>query len=291
MNGLVLLDKPQGLTSFTAASIMKRAYGTKRVGHTGTLDPLATGVLPVLVGRATRLCSYILESDKRYVASVKLGITTDTLDITGKVLTETTPKVTKEQLIDALEKFKGTISQVPPMYSAIRVDGKHLYDIAREGGEVERAAREVTIHKIELLSFSGEEFTIDVTCSKGTYIRTLADDIGKALGCGATMSSLRRVETAGFKIEDCTDPDIVKLDPEKYLLSPELAVPQFSNVYITEKQGARFMCGGELALNRLHLPENPTEILKVFANKEFLGLGFIDRDKNALKVKCIIKED
>jgi tRNA pseudouridine55 synthase len=291
MNGLVLLDKPQGLTSFTAASIMKRAYGTKRVGHTGTLDPLATGVLPVLVGRATRLCSYILESDKRYVAGIKLGITTDTLDITGKVLTETTPKVTKEQLIDALEKFKGTISQVPPMYSAIRVDGKHLYDIAREGGEVERAAREVTIHKIELLSFSGEEFTIDVTCSKGTYIRTLADDIGRALGCGAAMTALRRIETAGFKIEDCTDPDIVKLDPEKYLLSPELAVPQFSNVYITEKQGARFMCGGELSLNRLHLPENPTEILKVFANKEFLGLGFIDRDKNALKVKCIIKED
>ena len=291
MNGLVLLDKPQGLTSFTAASIMKRAYGTKRVGHTGTLDPLATGVLPVLVGRATRLCSYILESDKRYVAGIKLGITTDTLDITGKVLTETTPNVTKEQLIEALEKFKGTISQVPPMYSAIRVDGKHLYDIAREGGEVERAAREVTIHKIELLSFSGEEFTIDVTCSKGTYIRTLADDIGRALGCGAVMTALRRIETAGFKIEDCTDPDIVKLDPEKYLLSPELAVPQFNDVYITEKQGARFMCGGELALNRLHLPENPTEILKVFANKEFLGLGFIDRDKNALKVKCIIKED
>lgn len=291
MNGLVLLDKPQGLTSFTAASIMKRAYGTKRVGHTGTLDPLATGVLPVLVGRATRLCSYILESDKRYVASVKLGITTDTLDITGKVLTETTPKVTKEQLIEALEKFKGTISQVPPMYSAIRVDGKHLYDIAREGGEVERAAREVTIHKIELLSFSGDEFTIDVTCSKGTYIRTLADDIGRALGCGAAMTSLRRIETAGFKIEDCTDPDIVKLDPEKYLLSPELAVPQFSNVYITEKQGARFMCGGELALNRLHLPENPTEILKVFANNEFLGLGFIDRESASLKVKCIIKED
>ena len=291
MNGLVLLDKPQGLTSFTAASIMKRAYGTKRVGHTGTLDPLATGVLPVLVGRATRLCSYILESDKRYVASVKLGITTDTLDITGKVLTETTPKVTKEQLIETLEKFKGTISQVPPMYSAIRVDGKHLYDIAREGGEVERAAREVTIHKIELLSFSGDEFTIDVTCSKGTYIRTLADDIGRALGCGAAMTSLRRIETAGFKIEDCTDPDIVKLDPEKYLLSPELAVPQFSNVYITEKQGARFMCGGELALNRLHLPENPTEILKVFANNEFLGLGFIDRESASLKVKCIIKED
>lgn len=291
MNGLVLIDKPQGLTSFTAASIMKRAYGTKRVGHTGTLDPLATGVLPVLVGRATRLCSYILESDKRYVAGVKLGITTDTLDITGKVLSETVPKITKEQLKKTLEKFKGTINQVPPMYSAIRVDGKHLYDIAREGGEVERKSRQVTIHKLELLNFCENEFTLDVTCSKGTYIRTLADDIGRALGCGATMTTLRRIETAGFKIEQCTDPDIIKLNPEKHLLPAELAVPQFSSVYVTQKQGARFMCGGELSLDRLHLPEKTTETVKVFANDEFLGLGFIDRQSNALKVKCIIKED
>lgn len=291
MNGLVLLDKPQGLTSFTAAGIMKRAYGTKRVGHTGTLDPLATGVLPVLVGRATRLCSYILESDKRYVAGVKLGLTTDTLDITGNVLSETKANVTKENLLSTLQKFKGVISQVPPMYSAIRVDGKHLYDMARQGIEVERSSREVTIHNLELLSFGGDEFVIDVTCSKGTYIRTLCDDIGKELGCGATMTSLRRVETAGFKIEDCTDPDIVKLDPQKYLLPAHLAVPQFKSVYVSDKQSARFMCGGGLSLDRIHLPENPTEIIKVFQKQEFLGLGFIDKETDTLKVKCIIKED
>lgn len=291
MNGLVLVDKPQGLTSFSAASIMKRAYGTKRVGHTGTLDPLATGVLPILVGRATRLCSYVLESDKRYVATVRLGIITDTLDITGKVISECKANVSREKLLEAIEKFKGDIIQVPPMYSAIRVDGKHLYEMARQGIEVEREARSVKIHNINLLEFDGTDFKIDVTCSKGTYIRTLADDIGRALGCGATMTALRRTATAGFTIDECTDPDIIKLEPEKYLLPAQLAVPQFADLYVTEKQGARFMCGGELSLDRLHLPENPTDILKVFANKEFLGLGFIDTQSASLKVKCIIKED
>ena len=291
MNGLVLVDKPQGLTSFSAASIMKRAYGTKRVGHTGTLDPLATGVLPILVGRATRLCSYVLESDKRYVATVRLGIITDTLDITGKVISECEANVSREELLEAIEKFKGDIIQVPPMYSAIRVDGRHLYEMARQGIEVEREARSVKIHNINLLEFDGTDFKIDVTCSKGTYIRTLADDIGRALGCGATMTALRRTATAGFTIDECTDPDIIKLEPEKYLLPAQLAVPQFADLYVTEKQGARFMCGGELSLDRLHLPENPTEILKVFANKEFLGLGFIDTQSASLKVKCIIKED
>ena len=290
MNGLVLVDKPQGLTSFSAASIMKRAYGTKRVGHTGTLDPLATGVLPILVGRATRLCSYVLESDKRYIATVRLGVTTDTLDITGKVMSECKPEIDREKLLQAINSFKGDILQVPPMYSAIRVDGKRLYEIAREGGEVERSARSVTIHAIELLEFDGTDFVIDVTCSKGTYIRTLADDIGRALGCGATMTALRRIATAGFTIDMCTDPDIIKLDPEKYLLPAHLAVPQFSSVTVTEKQANRFLCGGELSLDRIHLPENPTEILKVFDKNEFLGLGFLDKENAVLKVKCIVKE-
>jgi tRNA pseudouridine55 synthase len=131
---------------------------------------------------------------------------------------------------------------------------------------------------------------IDVTCSKGTYIRTLADDIGKSLGCGATMTELRRIATAGFSIEDCTDPDIIKLDPEKYLLPAHLAVPQFKSITVTDKQAARFLCGGELSLERIHLPSEPTEILKVFDKNEFLGLGFIDNESNSLKVKCIIKE-
>ena len=290
MNGLVLIDKPEGMTSFTAASIMKRAFNTKRVGHTGTLDPLATGVLPVLIGRATRLTSFILESDKRYIATVRLGITTDTLDITGTVLSESKVCVTREELEKALDSFLGEYMQMPPMYSAIRINGQRLYDLARKGEEAERSARLVKIKELQLLEFDGVNFKIDVTVSKGTYIRSLADDIGKKLGCGATMTALRRTKTAGFSIEDCADPDIIKLDPEKYLLKPELAVPQFKNVFVTEKQAARFINGGELDVKRLTLPESDDKIFKVFSKTEFLGLGEINEDNSSLTVKCVIAE-
>lgn len=290
MNGLVLIDKPEGMTSFTAASIMKRAFNTKRVGHTGTLDPLATGVLPVLIGRATRLTSFILESDKRYIATVRLGITTDTLDITGTVLSESKVCVTREELEKVLDSFLGEYMQMPPMYSAIRINGQRLYDLARKGEEAERSARLVKIKELQLLEFDGVNFKIDVTVSKGTYIRSLADDIGKKLGCGATMTALRRTKTAGFSIEDCTDPDIIKLDPEKYLLKPELAVPHLKNVFVTEKQAARFINGGELDVKRLTLPESDDKIFKVFSKTEFLGLGEINEDNSSLTVKCVIAE-
>lgn len=290
MNGLVLIDKPEGMTSFTAASIMKRAFNTKRVGHTGTLDPLATGVLPVLIGRATRLTSFILESDKRYIATVRLGITTDTLDITGTVLSESKVCVTRGELEKVLDSFLGEYMQMPPMYSAIRINGQRLYDLARKGEEAERSARLVKIKELQLLEFDGVNFKIDVTVSKGTYIRSLADDIGKKLGCGATMTALRRTKTAGFSIEDSTDPDIIKLAPEKYLLKPELAVPQFKNVFVTEKQAARFINGGELDVKRLTLPESDDKIFKVFSKTEFLGLGEINEDNSSLTVKCVIAE-
>ncbi len=290
MNGLVLIDKPEGMTSFTAASIMKRAYNTKRVGHTGTLDPLATGVLPILIGRATRLSSFILESDKRYIAEVRLGITTDTLDITGKILTESYVSVTEQELKNALVKFSGEYMQTPPMYSAIRINGQRLYDMARRGEEIERTARKVNIKKIELSEFDGVNFTIDVTCSKGTYIRSLADDIGKALGVGATMTKLRRIKTAGFDIADCTEPDIIKLEPEKYLLPAHLAVPQFKEVFVTNNQAIRFVNGGELSLGRITLPESENRIFKVFGKNDFLGLGELSEDNTSLNVKCVIQE-
>ena len=290
MNGLVLLDKPSGMTSFTAASIMKRAYGTKRVGHTGTLDPLATGVLPVLIGRATRLCGYVLESDKRYIAKIKLGITTDTLDVTGKLLTETECAVSEEEARQVISSFVGEISQIPPMYSAIRVDGRRLYELARSGVEVERAERRVRINSIELLSFGGNEMTVEVDCSKGTYIRTLADDIGRKLGCGGAVSELRRVMTAGFDISMCTDPDTVKLEPERYLLSADAAVPQFGKLYITKGQAVRFCNGGALMRERITLPEADGRIFRVYDGDEFLGLGELDESGNELGVKCVITE-
>ena len=172
MPNLILVDKPQGITSFAAVSAIKRKLNIKRVGHTGTLDPMATGVLPILTGRASRLSSLMLDADKGYDATLKLGVKTDTLDITGTILETNEVNVTKQQFLEALENFKGTISQVPPMYSAIKKDGVRLYDLAREGKEVERKARRVEIKKLELVEqLSNTEFVISVLCSKGTYIR------------------------------------------------------------------------------------------------------------------------
>lgn len=289
MNGLILLDKPAGITSFGAAAAIKRIYGIKRVGHTGTLDPMATGVLPILIGRSTRLCGLVTDADKRYIATVKLGITTDTLDITGTVLSECCDVASEAQFVEALQNFRGKIMQTPPMYSALKKDGVRLYDLARQGIEINREAREVTIKQLDYCGkISENEYKIDVLCSKGTYIRTLADDIGKLLGCGAVLTSLSRTMTAGFSIEDCVTLEQLKTDPQKYLLPAQKAVWQLSDVSVSSAQAKRFVCGGELSLERLTLQQNPTDILKVFCEEQFLGLGEIDTENACLKIKCIV---
>ncbi len=292
MNGLILLDKPEGFTSFKAAAVMRRIYGTKRVGHTGTLDPMATGVLPILIGRATRLCSYVLEADKRYTAGVRLGITTDTLDITGEVLNESAVSVTDEQLADALKFFVKTYDQIPPMFSAIKKDGVRLYDLARQGKEIEREARTVTVHGIELLSRNGNDFVIDVRCSKGTYIRSLADDIGRLLGCGATLISLRRTDTAGFSIADCKTVEEIEADPEACLLPADRAVPNFRNINISEAQAKRFMNGAALSIDRLRFfgDAKDREIFKTYSDGLFLGLSEFDREIGEITTKCVVAE-
>ena len=289
MNGLILLDKPAGITSFGAAAAIKRIFGIKRVGHTGTLDPMATGVLPILIGKATRLCGLVTDADKRYTATVKLGITTNTLDVTGTVLTEYEDVASEEQFITSLDNFKGEILQVPPMYSALKKDGVRLYDLARQGIEVNREARKVTIKQLEYCGKTSEnEYKIEVLCTKGTYIRTLADDIGRNLGCGAVLTALRRTMTAGFSVNDCVTLEELKTDPQKYLLPAQNAVWQLSNVSVSSAQAKRFVCGGELSLDRLTLPQNPTDIIKVFSEEQFLGLGEIDFAKGCLKIKCIV---
>ena len=235
MQGLLLIDKPEGMTSFAAVSQIKRAFSEKRAGHTGTLDPMATGVLPVLLGRATRLSSMMLESDKRYEAELVLGVTTDTLDITGNVLTTTPHSVTAEDFEKVLQKFRGEIIQTPPMYSALKKDGVRLYDLARQGIEVEREARKVTIKKLDFLGVTADgRFKIDVLCSKGTYIRTLADDIGRELGCGATLGSLRRTFAGGFDISDCTPLDAIKESPQTCLFSADKCVMHLPSVKLSE---------------------------------------------------------
>ena len=210
-NGIIVIDKPQGWTSMDICAKLRGMYREKRIGHAGTLDPMATGVLPVFIGRATRAVEFASEGEKEYVAGLKLGIVTNTQDTSGEVLETRPVNVTPEQLEEALTKFRGDIEQIPPMYSAIKINGKKLYELARKGKEVERKPRPVTIHALTLEEQTApDEYVIRVRCSKGTYVRTLCHDIGQALGCGATMSSLRRTMAAGFTLEQAVTLDTVQ---------------------------------------------------------------------------------
>lgn len=291
MNGLVLLDKPEGYTSFKAVAALRRIYGTKRAGHTGTLDPLATGVLPVLIGRATRLCSFVLEADKKYTAGVRLGVVTDTLDITGNVLSRSEPDVSDGALLDALEHFTGEYNQTPPMFSAVKVDGKRLYDLARNGVTVERRPRRVNIKEITLIGRAGNDFTVDVLCSKGTYIRSLADDIGRYLGCGAVITSLRRTATAQFDISQCAALEQIESDPGRYLLSAEAAVGYLKRIDITGDQKRRFLNGADLTVGNFEETAGtaPDELLIVKCGGEFLGLGKYCGD-GLVRTKCVVTD-
>ncbi len=203
--GILCIDKPEDYTSFDVVARMRGICRTKKIGHAGTLDPMATGVLPLFLGRATKACAILPDQNKRYRASFRLGITTDTQDITGKVLKERPVTASAQEVREALQGFVGDILQLPPMYSAVQVGGQRLYDLARQGIEVEREPREVSILSIDLLEESPEtgEYTIDVLCAKGTYIRTLCHDLGEKLGCGAALTKLRRTMAAGFTEADC----------------------------------------------------------------------------------------
>lgn len=200
-NGIIIIDKPQGWTSMDVCAKLRGIFHEKRVGHAGTLDPMATGILPVFLGRATRGVEFAAEGAKEYRAILRLGQVTDTQDVTGTVLEQREVSVSREQLEEVLLRFRGDIEQIPPMYSAIKIDGKKLYDLARKGREVERKPRPVTIHELELgARLSDTDWELRVVCSKGTYIRTLCHDVGQALGCGGTMAALRRTVACGYTV-------------------------------------------------------------------------------------------
>ncbi len=201
MNGILLVDKGQDWTSNDVVAKLKGMLHERRIGHSGTLDPMATGLLVVFIGRATRAVEFAEAHSKRYIAGLRLGISTDTQDITGKSLTSSDMNVSEDMLRSALTQFRGEILQIPPMYSAIKINGRKLYDIARRGGEVERKPRQVTISSLELCGREESDWLLDVSCSKGTYIRTLCNDIGEVLGCGGCMSSLRRVQAGDFSVD------------------------------------------------------------------------------------------
>lgn len=277
MDGILCIDKPAEITSFVCCAKARRILGEKKAGHAGTLDPMATGVLPILIGKATRALDLIPTHDKRYTATMQFGFESDTLDIWGNVRkTEKKPPVLSE--IEAvLPRFRGDILQVPPMTSALKKDGKRLYELARQGIEVERQPRPVTVYTLEILDYQPESgtLTFDCHCSKGTYIRSICDDIGRLLGCGAVMTALRRTMAAGFSLSDCVTFEALEAAAEKepFILPIEKVFSNYPAVTVSAAQAVRFRNGGALAAERLHtkLPQTP---VRVFApDGVFLGLG------------------
>lgn len=292
MFGLLLLNKPEGITSFGAVARIKRLSGEKRVGHTGTLDPMATGVLPILIGRATVLSQYVTDAEKSYSATIKLGITTDSCDITGNVLTSSSVNVTQTEISEVLNSFVGLQQQTPPMFSAIKQNGVRMYELARRGETVDIPSREITVYSIEQTSTLNKNFEFDfsATVSKGTYIRSLCRDIGEKFGCGATLTKLNRTKTAGFSIEQCVNLD--ELTPENicnYILPCDIAVDYMPALEVSEKQAVRFSNGGELYLDRIKFSEfEDGSLYRVYFNKKFLGLGCADLQNNLLKIERLV---
>ena len=273
MNGIVIVDKPQGWTSQDVTARLRRVFNTRRIGHGGTLDPMATGVLPVFVGRATRGVEFFEHAEKTYETVLRLGITTDTEDISGTVLTEQDAFVTGEQLGEVLANFRGEILQVPPMYSALKVGGQKLVDLARKGKEVERQPRPITIHELRLLGMDTDGIHLRVRCSKGTYIRTLCKDIGEALGCGGCMAALRRVQAGEYTIDEAVPLQTLleTEDPEPYLRPVGTMFRQYDAITLTEKQELRCRNGNSFSIT---LPDGTYRAYG--KNGEFLALSKVD---------------
>ena len=273
MNGIVIIDKPEGWTSQDVTARLRRVFNTRRIGHGGTLDPMATGVLPVFVGRGTRAVEFFEHAEKTYEAVLQLGIATDTEDISGEVLEQRPVSVTETELEAVLQQFRGEIMQIPPMYSALKVNGQKLYDLARKGKEVERQPRPITIHKLECLSFSGDKATLLVHCSKGTYIRTLCKDIGAALGCGGCMVALRRVTAGAYTIQEAVPLQTLldAEDPAPYLRAVDSMFTEYPKVILTPNQEKRCRNGNSFSLSM-----NPGTYRAYGENGEFLMLAKVE---------------
>ena len=274
VDGVLLLDKPQGLSSNTALQIARRLLNAEKAGHTGTLDPMATGLLPLCFGEATKFSSELLDADKAYEATLKLGVTTTTADAEGDVLQTRPVAVTQAMLDAALARFSGPISQVPPMYSALKRDGKPLYEYARAGVELEREARSVVIHKIELLAWQGDEVRIAVDCSKGTYIRTLAEDIGESLGCGAHLIALRRTRIAAITLDGAVTLSHMEdsSDRDALLAATESLLGDLPEAHLDAAASDRLLHGQPVSVAGISAPRYRTYA----ADGRFIGLCHLD---------------
>jgi len=291
--GVILVNKHKGVTSHDIVFKIRKLYNTKKVGHTGTLDPLATGVLPVLIGRGAKAAEYLLSENKGYSAEIKLGITTDTEDITGNILTKSDTLPTKNEFFEAVKRFVGEIEQIPPMYSALKVDGKKLVDLAREGITIERQARKITVYSIKAECINENEgiYTLDVECSKGTYIRTLCADIGAYLGCGAVMSELNRTRSGNFTLDNAYTVEqiekmsleerekIVKPIEELFLEAPGVILPDFY---------ARLCRSGcEIYQKKIKTDYPVDEFIRICDKDGFFALGQVKEYPDSTAIKAL----
>ena len=275
MTGILLIDKEQGWTSNDVVAKLRGVLHERKLGHAGTLDPLATGLLVVMAGRASRASEMLMHHEKRYLAHLRPGLTTDTQDVSGRIIREAHCKIQEEELREVLLHFQGEQMQLPPMYSAIKVKGQKLYEIARRGGEIERSSRPITISSLTLCGREGDDFLLDVTCSAGTYIRTLCHDIGQMLGCGACMAKLRRLSSGSFSVLQAhTISEVADAaergEAEKLLLPVDVAFSDYPACTVNEMQEKRLRCGNSVPIS----VENGT--MRVYARSgEFLLLGLV----------------
>lgn len=294
MNGVINIYKNTGMTSFDVVAMVRRVAKMKKVGHTGTLDPAASGVLPVCLGKATKIIDYIMENKKVYRVNLKLGMVTDTYDLEGEVLREKDAShITKGEILNCINSFVGTIDQVPPMYSALKQNGVRLYELARQGIEVHREARKVTIYSIENIKIeSNDNIQMDVCCSKGTYIRSLCYDIGEKLNVGATMTDLERIQNGPFTKEEAINiEDLTEELLEKHIISIEKALDSFKKIIVNEKFGKLLRNGVKVFDNRMYSEEVEfNKLYRVYEdNGVFLGLG--KRDEKGFKLEKLLIEE
>lgn len=292
MNGIIVVNKPKDHTSFDVIAILRKKLGQKKIGHMGTLDPMATGVLPILLGSTAKFQIFTEENEKEYIAEIIFGLTTTTWDIFGEKIEEKETKVSKKDLTEILPKFTGKIMQIPPMFSAIKKNGVKLCDLARKGKEIEREAREIEIKKLEILDFNEEKQTakLKILCSKGTYIRSLCHEIGAALGAGACMGELTRTLSNSFKLEESTDLEKIK-NMELNEIIENLVIPTdrlFKNnraVNVSEEQAKMFKNGIAMKMKLLNIGEEfeDGEILKIYQDKKFIGLGKYNFSEKIIK--------
>lgn len=294
ISGILLLDKPQGMSSNACLQQAKRLFQASKAGHTGALDPLATGVLPLCFGEATKVSQFLLEADKRYLTTIRLGERTDTADAEGEIIsTRPVGELSRQALVTCLSQFKGDIEQVPPMYSALKHKGQPLYKLARAGQEVERKSRRVTIHDLILHEFDEASLSLEIHCSKGTYVRTIADDLGEALGCGAHVTALRRLQAGVFRLPGCVTPETLQaiFDAEgtegldALLQAPDLAIEHLPKATLTAELAGYVRQGQAVMLRQLP----SAGLVRLYDEEAFIGIGEI-LDDGRVKPHRLIKE-